>query len=95
MFTRLTFPLVFSSRGTTVVSRIFTNDGHGGAVHQQYIGFYTCLLACVHVEPARPTLSTAPPLPCEAHPAQRPPVGNPTQRTPLVVEVVEVISRGM
>ena len=51
VFTRLTFPLLFSSLGTTAVSRIFTNDGHGGAVHQQYIGFYTCLLCSDDLKP--------------------------------------------
>ena len=48
--------------------------------------FYTRLI-CVQVEPAQPTPSTAPPLPCETHPAQRPSitlVGNPTQGTPLI-----------
>ena len=37
-------------------------------------------VTCVHVKPPQPTPSTAPPLPCETHPAQRPPVGNPTAR---------------
>ena len=37
----------------------------------QYIGLYTRLI-CVYVEPAQPTPSTAPSLPCETHPAQRP-----------------------
>ena len=49
-----------------------------------YTGFDN-RLACVHVELAHPTPSTAPPLPCEIHPAQRPsitPVGNPTVRIP-------------
>ena len=32
---------------------------------------YTRLI-CVHVQPAQPTPSTAPPLPCETHSAQRP-----------------------
>ena len=36
----------------------------------KYIGLYT-RLTCVHVEPAHQTHSTAPPLPCESHPAQR------------------------
>ena len=42
-------------------------------------------LACVHVEPAQPTPSTAPPLPCQTHPAQRPfitLVGDPQEREP-------------
>ena len=34
--------------------------------------FILVYLTCVHVEPAQPTPSTAPPLPCETHPAQRP-----------------------
>ena len=39
-------------------------------------------LICVHIEPAQPTPSTAPPLPCETHPAQRPPVGESDARDP-------------
>ena len=35
-------------------------------------------LTYVHVKPAQPKPSSAPILPCETHPAQRPPVGNPT-----------------
>ena len=38
-----------------------------------------------HVKPAQPTSSTAPPLPCKIHPAQRLSitlVGNPTEREP-------------
>ena len=54
---------------------------------QYYIVFFCIRLTCVHVEPAQPTLSTAPPpLPCETHPAQRPSitlVGNLAARTPL------------
>ena len=43
----------------------------GTEVHQLYIVFNTPL-TCVHVEPAQPTPSTAPPLPCDTHPALRP-----------------------
>ena len=43
--------------------------GYGNT--EQYIGLYT-RLTCVHVEPTTLNPSTAPPLPCETHPAQRP-----------------------
>ena len=42
----------------------------GTEVHQQYTVFYT-RLTCIHVEPAPLTPSTASPLLCETHPAQR------------------------
>ena len=45
--------------------------GYGST--EQYICFYS-RLTCVHVESAHLTPSTAPPLPCETHPAQRPSV---------------------
>ena len=43
----------------------------GIKVDQSYIGFYT-RLTCVHIEPAQSSPSTAPSIPCETHPAQRP-----------------------
>ena len=42
-------------------------------------------MVCVHVKPAQPSPSTAPPLPCETHPAQRPSitsVGKPDGKAP-------------
>ena len=46
-------------------------------------------MTCVHVKLAQPTPSTAPPLLCENHPAQRPSitllVGNPTEETPFSI----------
>ena len=53
-----------------LVSVLQTRDVSYGST-EYYIGLYT-RLTCVHVEPAHLTPSTAPPLPCEAHPAQKP-----------------------
>ena len=51
--------------------------------------FYT-RLTCVHVQPAQPTPSIAPALPCETHPAQRPSitlVGKPYGKGPHSTDV--------
>ena len=68
----LDFPPLISSLGTDVVISCWSDRPKmwATATLQQYIGFYT-RLTCVHVEPAQPVPSTAPPLPCETHPAQR------------------------
>ena len=39
-------------------------------------------VTCVRIKHAQPTPSTAPPLLCDTHPTQRPPVGHPTARDP-------------
>ena len=81
MFVRLTTPVLFSSLGTTLVCRSFgTQDGNYRGILIIYWFIYS-LVTCVHVQPAQPTPSTVSPLPCEAHPAQRSPVGNPMQGT--------------
>ena len=74
LFIRLTFPTLVSSGGELLWwSRIVcTTKMLASAILYNNISvFYTCL-TCVHVEPAQPTPSTAPPLQCETHPAQRP-----------------------
>ena len=70
MFDRGT--LLFSSVcGLKVFSSVVCSaKERSSAMLQKYIGLYT-RLTCVHVEPAHQTHSTAPPLPCESHPAQR------------------------
>ena len=72
LFVRVTFPLLVSSLGTNVVISCLSRGPKMWATTtlEKYIGFYT-RLACVHVEPAQSTPSTAPPLLCETHPAQR------------------------
>ena len=78
-------PLVSSlvNHFDALVSVLYTQDvGYSDTIIIYW--FYT-RLTCVHVEPAQPTPSTAPPLPCETHPAQRlfiTLVGNPTEREP-------------
>ena len=48
-----------------MVSRVLGTQGVG------YQGILIIYRRCVHVEPAQSTPSTAPPFPCETHPAQR------------------------
>ena len=42
--------------------------------HDNIVTFYYIRLTFLDVEPTQPTPSTAPPLPCETHPAQRSPI---------------------
>ena len=67
LLVRLTLPLLFSSLGTTVVSRFFgTQDGNYRGTATIYCIYSR--LTCVHVEPAQPMPSAAPPLLWETHP---------------------------
>ena len=65
--------LVHAGIDVTIYS---AGDGNGSAANLAGLPnnvsvFYTHL-RCVHVHSAQPTPSTASPLPCETHPAQRP-----------------------
>ena len=87
MFVRLTFPPLFSSLGTIVMFRTLAHDGDGGTSIICWT-LYSCDMCPCRVCSTNPQYSTTSPV--ETDPTQRPfitPVGNPTQRTSLIILV--------
>ena len=70
MSDQVTLLVQFAGNHCGVLYCLYSTEEGSSAMLQEYIGLYT-RLTCVHVEPAYQTPSTAPPLPCESHPAQR------------------------
>ena len=72
LFVRMSFPTFVSWVGnlTAVFSCLSVHSRCGLQQHYNIPVFYT-RLTCVNAQPAQPKPSTAPPLPCETHSAQR------------------------